>query len=219
MNHAALHVVLAALGDTLDQGALRQLKVDKMDVDGRRPVGGDAHDIAVLPLQGGTGDNDAVGRAGGAAVVFGGGQGLDGGFAQGNQPVPAVFVAEGDAVGHLILAGLRMELSAEKTLVRTIPHGGAEEDGTSSPSRNGRFNSRWRPRQMVLFPEPAGPVMIQMCWLGASGSLLICHIEEDEDEDAAVVIEGPLGAPLMVGCGRSSADSIVGRRYGMEIWV
>lgn len=102
-DHVTLHIMGLTLADALHEDFLAELEVDKVDLDGGRAVGGDAHDVAVLLLQCGTGDHDAGGWV--EAVGVGGGEGFNGGFAEGDQPVPAVFVGERDAVAHLFFVG------------------------------------------------------------------------------------------------------------------
>lgn len=48
--------------------------------------------------------------------------------------------------------------NGESILVTSTAH-------TSSPSRKGNFNALLISSPTVLFPEPAGPVTTQICWI------------------------------------------------------
>lgn len=91
VDHAALHIVggITVL-DALDQDVLVQLEINEVDLNRGGPVGGDAHDVSIFLFEGGTGDYNAGRRV--EVVGLRRGEGLDGGFAQGDEPVPAVFV-------------------------------------------------------------------------------------------------------------------------------
>lgn len=169
LDHAALHVVGLALGDALQEDILVELEVDEVDADGGRAVGSDAHDVPVLPLEGRAGDDDAGRWV--EFVAFRGGEGVDGGLSEGDQPVPAVCVCEGGSFAHFLLIGgwvvLGVLLDGDLGGLERGRGGGL----TSSPSKKGTPSSLRRTLPTVLLPQPAGPVTTQMCctWAGLVG--------------------------------------------------
>lgn len=60
IDHGGAHVVTLALGDALQQNLLGGVEVNEVDLEPRREVRRNADDVAVLALQGGAGDDDAV---------------------------------------------------------------------------------------------------------------------------------------------------------------